>query len=661
MKAWAIKHPESLMTLCGLIAGLLLVVVPAHAQKSKATLNTEIGVSFPDNNVGAITPQVLRNITGDIVNSIMPAAPVVSGNLACFDGTTGLLKDCTSAPILSIANGHLIANATGSAAAPQDTAPSTWFDAAYCNTAGFVIARLTGAWTCSNTQPVNARWLGATGNGVTNDNTALQLCITTALGLHGSCYIPAGQYVYTSASLTAGSHVNIYGDGVQSSGQQCYVPLGCSNLNAAAMANATTLLPASTISAFNIASDDAVQIHDLQVGYTTQPTALSGIACFIISPTVSTHVNSQTSIWNTMCSGADRGIYSLNCVHCSFHHNHFYNEVSFSIIMDGTPATTNVGDWEISSSTFISGSATTFSHINIIAGGCGRIANNKLDTGGSINVTTGILLNPKANASLEPCQIVGNTIEGNNKGIWYTNPGAGATATQGIISGNQIWSAVGVTGGVCLQIDSGSQWVSGLAAGVNFCNVGGTGGVGIVVGNSSASNLNFEGWTFGATTSGATAWTIGTGLLNIKIDGETNLTSSTNVGMTDTVVHRTYSLGLYSVTAFTTIATLTPSTTSTFAAGLVRCDLGGNTATTGNGQRTSIWHFEVPNGVPTVAVLGADVTNGAPPGFRLNISGNNIQVQAQSSDGTHALSVGYMTCVFEIPNGTNPLTWLVSN
>jgi hypothetical protein len=55
------------------------------------------------------------------------------------------------------------------------------------------------------------------------------------------------------------------------------------------------------------------------------------------------------------------------------------------------------------------------------------------------------------------------------------------------------------------------------------------------------------------------------------------------------------------------------------------------------------------------------VTNGAPPGFRLNMSGNNIQVQAQSSDGTHALSVGYMTCAYEIPNGTNPLSWLVTN
>jgi hypothetical protein len=73
---------------------LCALVIPAHAQKTRAQLNTEIGTSFPDNSF----PLLLRNVTNDIVNSIMPTAPVVSGNLACFSGTTGLLQDCGTAP-----------------------------------------------------------------------------------------------------------------------------------------------------------------------------------------------------------------------------------------------------------------------------------------------------------------------------------------------------------------------------------------------------------------------------------------------------------------------------------------------------------------------------------------------------------------------------------
>jgi hypothetical protein len=73
---------------------LCTLVIPAHAQKTKAQLNTEIGTSFPDNSF----PLLLRNVTNDIVNSIMPTAPVVSGNLACFSGTSGLLQDCGTSP-----------------------------------------------------------------------------------------------------------------------------------------------------------------------------------------------------------------------------------------------------------------------------------------------------------------------------------------------------------------------------------------------------------------------------------------------------------------------------------------------------------------------------------------------------------------------------------
>jgi hypothetical protein len=77
------------------VALLCAPVIPAQAQKTRAQLNSEIGTSFPDNNF----PLLLRNVTNDIVNSIMPTAPVTNGNVACFNGTTGLLQDCAT-PVL---------------------------------------------------------------------------------------------------------------------------------------------------------------------------------------------------------------------------------------------------------------------------------------------------------------------------------------------------------------------------------------------------------------------------------------------------------------------------------------------------------------------------------------------------------------------------------
>ncbi len=85
----------------GLLA-CVLAASPALAQSTKVQLNTAITTTFPDNNVGAITPAGLRSVTSDIVNSIMPTAPVVANNTACFNGITGLLKDCGVAPSLLI-------------------------------------------------------------------------------------------------------------------------------------------------------------------------------------------------------------------------------------------------------------------------------------------------------------------------------------------------------------------------------------------------------------------------------------------------------------------------------------------------------------------------------------------------------------------------------
>lgn len=90
------------MILRSILFGVALVLTmgpPAQAQKTKAQLNTEVSTTFPDNATGQITPSGVRAFQNDVINSIMPTAPVGSGNFVCFDGTSGLLKDCGSSPI----------------------------------------------------------------------------------------------------------------------------------------------------------------------------------------------------------------------------------------------------------------------------------------------------------------------------------------------------------------------------------------------------------------------------------------------------------------------------------------------------------------------------------------------------------------------------------
>jgi hypothetical protein len=104
------------------VALLCALVAPAHAQKTKAQITTEIGTLFPNNTSGAITPTGLRTVTTDIINSIMPTAPVGDGNFTCFSGTTGLLKDCggvlTNCPL---ADNTGVTNATAAIQACLDT------------------------------------------------------------------------------------------------------------------------------------------------------------------------------------------------------------------------------------------------------------------------------------------------------------------------------------------------------------------------------------------------------------------------------------------------------------------------------------------------------------------------------------------------------------
>jgi hypothetical protein len=87
------------------LALLCVFIAPARAQSqsTKAQILAEIPVLCPvGQSSGLCTIANANKIWIDIVSSIMPTAPVTSGNQACFNGTTGLLQDCGSLPSFSI-------------------------------------------------------------------------------------------------------------------------------------------------------------------------------------------------------------------------------------------------------------------------------------------------------------------------------------------------------------------------------------------------------------------------------------------------------------------------------------------------------------------------------------------------------------------------------
>ena len=68
-----------------------LITLPAAAQKSRTAMTNEINSNFPDNTVGSITPNNLRTVTTDMVNSYLSLLDVsnVTNSTASTSNATG--------------------------------------------------------------------------------------------------------------------------------------------------------------------------------------------------------------------------------------------------------------------------------------------------------------------------------------------------------------------------------------------------------------------------------------------------------------------------------------------------------------------------------------------------------------------------------------------
>lgn len=149
----------------------LSLIAPAHAQQSKAALDTEIDTNWPNNTSGAITPALLRSTVKDIVASYVDWLTCTaqgstlywnsSGTPSCLaPGTTGqFLKtngagadpawatfSLTASQLTMTSNFRFIGNNAAANSAAQELSANTLFDW-IGSTRGSLFYRGIAAWS----------------------------------------------------------------------------------------------------------------------------------------------------------------------------------------------------------------------------------------------------------------------------------------------------------------------------------------------------------------------------------------------------------------------------------------------------------------------------------------------------------------------------------
>lgn len=180
----------------------LSFTAPALAQKSKSALMTEIAGNFPDNAAGSITPQTMRTVTTDMVNSWQQYASV---NLQA--GTTYTVGLSDYGQLITFSNVGSIAVSLPQAAGSFATFN---FTAASAATAGVVTFTPTGGSTINGS--ATFALVAGTSAWIVSDGTNWQVAKgsgsgTVVAGTTGQL----GYYPSSSASISGAPNTSISG------------------------------------------------------------------------------------------------------------------------------------------------------------------------------------------------------------------------------------------------------------------------------------------------------------------------------------------------------------------------------------------------------------------------------------------------------------------
>lgn len=379
------------------------------------------------------------------------------------------------------------------------------------------IATVSGAWVRVNDGRYVATWFGATGDGITNDTTAMQAAITAAVAIGGRLYIPPGSYKINSV-LTISGRVTIEGAGYESDDGVIYGDA----TNPAAFTTkatgwkATVLICGIANGCFFKQSRAAITIQQLQITYPAQSVA-SVVGISLNSAAGTSGVATGDVIRDVVITGAYLTIDIRNCLEFTLDNVRFLNSANTALQLNSSNSANftgglNAASWgdSIITNCVFMNTQGQF-HVLIGSGGGYRFVNNKFNVcpGSAILVSPQPYtdpLNPAShNFSIEPLVFVGNSIEGSPIGIKFQpNNTSLGICHQVTITGNQIWATTaGISFGAGVAIPIWINTVTVTGNSIVFGQVGGGAETGIAV--AGAQYATISGNVFNSTMAGNAA------------------------------------------------------------------------------------------------------------------------------------------------------------
>lgn len=186
-----------------------------------------------------------------------------SGSFAAGSGIVFTGTNPTTISLPPIGAGQVMANATGGSAVPVGTAPSTWFDAAYCSTPARVLLRTTSAWSCNPAIAVDIRWYGARCDGIFWSSENFDPFIPFTLSIaSGTPNLVASAAIFTAADV--GKSVYVPGAGPAAAGLSTTILAFVNSTQITLATNASTTLAAAVLTnaaPFVYGTDDTLAIQ----------------------------------------------------------------------------------------------------------------------------------------------------------------------------------------------------------------------------------------------------------------------------------------------------------------------------------------------------------------------------------------------------------------